>query len=511
MSLETDPQSSASEALARMWSRRSVLGAGLGGAAALGLAGAARAQGRDKHGSGPQRTPLPRPDLYTLVQRSSHGFTQALWAEAQARGYDGFLDWQLDHQAIPDAAMDAMLLQFPSLPMTARQIRDTYVVPNMPAVPVAELKKAFILRSVYSKRQLYERMVEFWTDHFNIDGNDAENQVFKTVDDREVIRVHALGKFPDLLKASAHSGAMLYYLDNYTNKNTGVNENYSREVMELHTLAPGNYTEVDVRELAEILTGWTIWRQADPLYGTFRYRGDWHDNGVHTLLGQSFGPNGGQAEGEAALDLLANHPATRRFVARKLCRWLLAYEPPKEAIDAVAATFAATGGDIKAMIRTALRPDRLLAAQAATQPKIKRPATFVASLLRAVGATFVNTNSIQNEYIALGQLPFSWSPPDGYPDSAEYWGKSVLTRWNFASRLFDGAVGGVSVDVVGLFAGVSQVNAAQRCNQLLAGGFMDAEDVVELHAFVRTFPSFTTQCKREVLALAASSPSFQTY
>lgn len=505
------PASREHDALVRMWSRRAVLGAGLGGAAALGLARAAHANSTNPHGGTNPNALLPRPDLLVLVNRTSHGFTTGLYAEALARGYDGYLDWQLQPNRIDDSALDTLLAAYPTLPMTARQLQDNYVTPGNTSTIPTELRKATVLRATYSKRQLYERMVEFWTDHFNIDQSDGENQVFKTPDDREVIRAHALGKFPALLKASAHSGAMLYYLDNYTNKNTGVNENYAREVMELHALAPGNYSETDVRELAKVLTGWTIWRTADPLYGTLRYRPEWHDNGVHTVLGNVYGPNGGQAEGEAMLDVLANHPACARFIALKLCRWLLAYTPPERVLGDVTDTYLATGGDIKAMIRVALRPDNVLAAHAADQPKLKRPFTFIVSLLRATNATITNPSGLLSELLKLGQVPFTWGPPDGFPDSSEYWGATVLPRWSFASRLLDNAITGVTVDTTALFNGFAQVDCAERCNELLGGRQLAPEDVYQIDSFARSFGSFTTQAKRESLALAASSPSFQVY
>lgn len=504
-------------AFERMWSRRSLLGRGVGAGLALAVARGASAQtpSSTQHvGAHRPLTPVEQGDLFLLVNRTSQGWTEALWAEATARGYPGYLEWQLDHLGIGDAALDATLTAFPSLTMTSKQIQDTYVAPGMTSVPVAELKKACVLRSILSQRQLFEHMVEFWTDHFNIDHSDGEGQVLKTTDDRDVIRAHALGNVRDLLRASAHSGAMLYYLDNFSNRNTGVNENYAREVMELHTLSPGNYSETDVRELAKILTGWTIWRQADPAYGTFRYRPEWHDNAAHTLLGRVYGPNGGQAEGEAALDQLLDHPACANFIAAKLCKWLLSYAPPQSVIDEVALAYTRTNGDIKAMIRTVFKPDNVQLAAPHLQPKLKRPFGYVTSVLRATNATFTSTasnvaQSLLNELVKFGHMPYAWGPPDGYPDRADYWGNAVLPRWSFASRLLDGAIAGLSVDVTTLFSGVAQSQCAARCNQILMGGNMDPLDEAEVHAFVMSFGSFTTQVRREALALAASSPSYQ--
>ena len=347
------------DALARMWSRRSLLGAGLGGALAVGIVTSHvdAATPAPRRGSG-RRIP-PRDPLLTLVNRTSQGFTTELCAEAQARGYSGYLEWQLDPASISDSALDTRLLDYPSIAMTARQIQDVYVLTGQFHTPVTELKTAHTLRSLLSKRQLLERMVEFWTDHFNINLDFGECQALKPGDDRDVIRVHALGKFPDLLAASAHSAAMLSYLDNALNTSAGVNENYARELLELHTLSPGNYTETDVRELARVLTGWTYLPTTDPNYAAFHFDAAAHDNGVHTVLGHTFGPNAGQSEGEAMLAILAAHPQTAQFIALKLCRWFLGDDPPAVLVTRVANEYLRTGGDIAVMLRMILKQENV--------------------------------------------------------------------------------------------------------------------------------------------------------
>ncbi len=190
-----DSSSDASRAaFERMWSRRSLLGRGVGAGLALAVARGASAQtpSSTQHvGAHRPMTPVEPGDLFVLVNRTSQGWTESLWAEATARGYHGYLEWQLDHLNLGDAALDATLTAFPSLAMTSKQIQDTYVVPGMTNVPVAELRKACVLRSILSQRQLFEHMVEFWTDHFNIDQSDGEGQVLKTTDDRDVMRAHA--------------------------------------------------------------------------------------------------------------------------------------------------------------------------------------------------------------------------------------------------------------------------------------------------------------------------------
>ena len=237
-----------------------------------------------------------RDRIQFLLNRITMGFSLEEHALAQGMGYEGYLEYQLDHLAIDDSALELRLQSLPTLTMTSKQLFDTFVAGGgNQAVPVLELEQAATLRAIHSKRQLFERMVEFWSDHFNVDHVDGQVRVLKTADDRDVIRQHALGTFPALLRASAHSGAMLVYLDNYTNVASAPQENYSRELMELHTLSvSGPYTETDVKEVARCLTGWTIWRQNFPNYGDFRFRLQDHDQGAKTVLGVFIPPAGGE-------------------------------------------------------------------------------------------------------------------------------------------------------------------------------------------------------------------------
>ena len=191
---------------------------------------------------------------------------------------------------------------------------------------IGALRQSAILRAVYSRRQLQERMVEFWSDHFNIYAFKGQGPQFKVVDDHETIRAHALGKFRDLLGASARSAAMLGYLDNTSNRKGVPNENYARELMELHTLGVhGGYTQRDVKEVARCLTGWTTekhWHR-----GRFLFDPDAHDNGAKQVLGLTIAPGGGVTDGERVLDMLAGHPSTARHLARKLCVHFLGDAP----------------------------------------------------------------------------------------------------------------------------------------------------------------------------------------
>jgi uncharacterized protein (DUF1800 family) len=368
-----------------------------------------------------------------------------------------------------------------------------------------------VLRAVRSKRQLFERMVEFWSDHFSIDHRNDQCMVLKTQDDRDVIRAHALGKFPDLLAASAHSAAMLFNLDNHTNKSGAPNENYARELLELHTLGVGNYTEQDIKELARCLTGWTLRPRSHAEYGAFHFEAAWHDTGAKSVLGTAIPAGGGTSDGETVLALLGSHPKTARFIGRKLARYLLVYEPSQALVDAVAAEYLATGGDVKAMIRVVLAPATIAAAHTELHPKLRRPHHFVCSLLRATDASVTQYAKIVQELAKLGHAPFAWLTPDGYPDSLEAWGSALLPRWSFAERLFDGSIAGASVDVAGLLGNVAPAAIAARIDAVLTGGALDPTDVQVVQSYVSAFTPATDARRREAFALAASSPSYQYF
>jgi uncharacterized protein (DUF1800 family) len=283
------------------------------------------------------------------------------------------------------------------------------------------------MRQIYSKRQLYEIMVEFWSDHFNIFIEKGNGFYLKTVDDREVIRKHALGSFRDLVCASSHSPAMMIYLDNQANEKSHPNENYARELMELHTLGVnGGYTQKDVMELARCLTGWNV--KEHFWLGDFVFKEDLHDMGEKIVLGLSILPSG-QAEAEQIIEMLVAHPSTARFISTKLARRFIADVPSSELIEKAAQTFINTKGDIKSVLRVILFEGLALA-----QPKYKRPANFVLSSLRMLNAE-TDAVAINEHLLRMGQLYFNWPTPDGYPDTSEAWQGNLLPRWQFAFAL----------------------------------------------------------------------------
>ncbi len=442
--------------------------------------------------------------LRWLVNHITMGFTEAELALAQSLGYNGYLDYQLNYEAIDDSQLEAALSVYTTLTMQPYELYQL-----QPGAVVRELREAAVLRAVFSRRQLHERMVEFWTDHLNIDINDGDARFLKTVDDRDVIRPHALGAFPDLLHASAHSPAMLYYLDNFTSAAGNPNENYARELLELHTLGvDGGYTQQDVEEVARCFTGWGLYgRGAGQLTGTFRYNNNLHDNGAKHVLGYDIPAGGGYNDGLIVLDILADHPSTAQFVARKMTHWLLRYDPPQALVDSVAATYTATSGDIRAMVRTIFNNY----AVGSAAPKYKRPFHLMASALRATSATMTNPRGLFGYLAATGQLPYNWSSPDGYPDSLDHWVGLILPRWSFGASLLAGQINGNAVDINALLGSANTADAVvDRIDTALFGGEMPPADKDRIREYLLPDPPTVTR-KREAVGLAIGSPGFQWY
>lgn len=452
-------------------------------------------------GSSSVRAPAD-PTLLAVLNRATFGFSQSAYDEAAVMGADNYLEWQLAPELIDDSAADARLAVYDTLTMTSQEILNTYNMMNN--VPIFQLMESVVVRAVYSRRQLKERMVEFWTDHFNIDILDNPVPFLKTADDRDVIRQHALGTFPDLLNASARSAAMLWYLDNYANVAGNAQENYARELMELHTLGvTGPYTQQDVQEVARCFTGWTF--QNTPNYGQFIYWGPNHDNGVKTVLGQVIPPGGGESDGQTVLDMLAAHPSTAKFIANKMCVYFLGYDPPEDIVESVKQTYLDTNGDIKSMLRVILRAP---VAEYLATPKFKRPLHYSASLLRSTEAEIANPLQVVFYLMVMGHGPFLWPRPDGYPDTIEDWGSSLLPRWQFASALFDGAIPDVTADAAALIAAQNPTpgQEAVAINEILTGGTLSLAEETELQQFIDSGSPTT-----DWFGLAASVPGFQHY
>lgn len=450
-----------------------------------------------------------------LMNRATNGFNVRDYRRALNMGYQEWLEWQLDHENIDDSDVDAALAVYPTLDMTNAVLYETYI--DDPASVVYELQEALLIRAIYSRRQLYERMVEFWTDHFNINQLDDLCLWFKTTDDRRVIRQHALGTFPDMLRTSPRSAAMLWYLDNYNNIAGNVQENYARELLELHTLGvDGPYTEVDVVEVARAFTGWTFHGvyTAGP-FGKFVFVPSIHDVGEKTVLGQTIPAGGGIEDGQQVLDILAMHPTTAEFISRKMARWLLTYEPPQDLVDRLVTIYLSTAGSIKPMIREILRPSTVASIPQGARPKLKRPYHMVTALMRAAEVPTTAPLNLTAELVGLGQVPYWWGTPDGYPDNLASWGKALLPRWEFASRLFAREIPGnlpeVSVLQTLIATAPAGSSTAQAINWVLTGGTIPASHVAGVQQFIDAHPSQPSIVLREAFALMASSPSYQYY
>ncbi|MGH7783247.1 MAG: DUF1800 family protein, partial [Candidatus Binatia bacterium] len=269
-------------------------------------------------------------------------------------------------------------------------------VPKNPYQVVTQLQQAKLLRAGYSDRQLYEVMVDFWENHFSIYANKDADRWLLTGFDRDSVRPYAFGRFRDLLGATARSPAMLYYLDNWNSSvlrtypatkdkperhSGGINENYARELMELHTLGvDGGYTQKDVQEVARCFTGWTIRKPNEE--GIFFYNPQQHDNGPKEVLGVKIPAGGGIGDGERVLDILASSPATAKFISTKLARRFLGDNPPQSAVDRASKVFLQTGGSITETLRSIITGPEFLGPQY-FQTKVRTPFEFVAASLRA--------------------------------------------------------------------------------------------------------------------------------
>ncbi|MBY0242327.1 MAG: DUF1800 domain-containing protein [Burkholderiaceae bacterium] len=284
-----------------------------------------------------------------------------------------------------------------------------------------ETAEARLLRAVASPRQLEEVMVDFWFNHFNVFAGKGQDRALVASYERDAIRPHALGQFRALLGATAKHPAMLYYLDNWLSKAGGLNENYARELMELHTLGvDGGYTQRDVTELARMLTGWTyVPRRLEQDNETFYFDSRRHDTRIKQWLGRTV-TAAGQAEGEMALDVLAAHPATARHLAWKLAQYFVQDQPPPALVARLAQRFTDSDGDIRAVLQVLFASDEFMA-PAARRAKFKTPYQYVVSALRAAGAPPDSTQAALAALNRLGMPLYGCQTPDGYKNTQQAW------------------------------------------------------------------------------------------
>jgi uncharacterized protein (DUF1800 family) len=463
-------------------SRRQALALAAGGAAVG--AGCARLErlasprsfsARPRDGQARDWTLLQKFGFGPLPHEPAEGMDRRKWLEDQLRaptGDDGLLALKLRRLDIHH--------------FTAFELRD---IP--PARIQDQLQTAALLRAVESPWQLRERMADFWLNHFNINARKGLAAYRLPRSEKEVIRAHALGSFPEMARACAKSSAMLLYLDQQNSTRTQPNENFARELLELHTLGvDGGYSQRDVMEAARCFTGWSEQRGFLQAKGDFLFIPALHDDGPKEVLGESIPGGLGVRAGERVVEIAARHPSTARHIARKLTRHLIGSEEP-EAWRPVEAAYLKTDGSIPAMIRAAFQAFE----DGQDRPAMKRPFDFVVSALRSVDAKMDGGEGIIAALKEMGQPLYQWPMPDGYPEGAEAWTGSLLARWNFAYRLGSDQVSGAAVGVRELArqTGIAPQTAVLGGKSRLASGGIDVSAMEPA----------------QLLALAWMSPEFQ--
>lgn len=383
------------------------------------------------------------------LDRLGYGADPWTLARLTALGVRGYVREQLRPETIPDDTVDAMLAQYPSLGMSFTDLRTFY--PNQPTPGergsgdvLKELQRAKLLRAIASRRQLEQVLVDFWFNHFNIVATDRRDYDISPYE-RLAIRPHVLGRFRDLLLAVARSPGMGDFLDARRNRVGALNENFPRELLELHTVGvEAGFTEADVVDVARAFTGWKE-NQFAP--DGFEFVPAFHDRGAKTVLGTTIAAGGGYEDGVAVLDLLASHPSTARRLVRKLIVRFISETPPAALVDAATATWLATDGDLRAVLETILLSPEFLDTPANRRTKVKRPLHLLASIARATGAdpAALNLDRMRRRVRELGEDLYLFPSPAGYPDVSAFWTSAgtMVQRFNVAeltARGVDGIV-----------------------------------------------------------------------
>ena len=437
----------------------------------------------------PAAPPAPASDeaIVHVLNRIGYGPRPGEVEKVRAAGLQRFIDDQLHPERIADRSMAERLAGLTTIGMSAGQIAERIELPALEArrerkrqavgtepqakdtpvreplqqranALVVELAQAKVLRAVYSERQLQEVLTDFWFNHFNVDARKNRERFLVTIYERETIRPHVLGRFRALLEATARDPAMLVYLDNWmstvpnapararaaaaNNRPRGINENYARELMELHTLGvDGGYTQKDVTEVARAFTGWTI--RNPRVRGEFIFEPRLHDDREKTVLGHKI-HGGGMKDGEQVLDILAAHPSTAGFISTKLARRFVSDTPPAALVDRLAARFTATRGDLREVMRTLLASPEFLAPDSFSA-KTKTPFEFVASAVRATDLALTDARPLVRSLQELGMPLYQCQPPTGYKDTADAWVNTgaLVARMNFAQTITSASPFGV--------------------------------------------------------------------
>ena len=434
----------------------------------------------------------PAPFAVRVLGNLGYGATPASIAAFNALGANdaarltAYVDRQLDWQSIDDSAVEARLAGagYQTLGKSLQQLWADHALEtddhDLRMRPAREVAYSSLVRAVHSQRQLLEVMVMFWHDHFNVTSSDYSAGPVYVHYHRDVMRRHALGNFRAMLESVATSAAMLYYLDNRSNTRSGPNENFARELLELHTFGAENYlgfmdpfqvppcpedpsypigyTDIDVYETAAAFTGWTVrdghWQYPGENDGTFVYRAAWHDTGPKYVLGSFIYPEQpALKDGRDILDRIASHPRVAKFICGKLVRRFFADAPPSGLVDSAAEVFRAHWKAPDQIART-LR--HILLSDFAHQAwgfKQRRPFEAVAAALRALGSDWTprvgdaRSNELMWRLGYTGHAPFDWPAPNGYPDTAPDWrgGNSYAMTWKLLNWLTETSADGVPV------------------------------------------------------------------
>lgn len=501
-------------------SRRTVLKAGAVGAASIAASRFAFTQsyaGASSPVLAPQLEggvdPFITPPAYALVDRITFGKTTYETGLFDAKGWDGYLNYHLAPAAIPDDAVNGWLTEFPSIFTTPYTALKVYGYDQGFDV-FGDLCQSQMIRQIYSRRQLQELMTEFWLDHFNVFVGAIWSEFLPQY--VRMIRANALGNFATLLTGVVRAGAMLMYLNNVQNDNTNHNENFARELLELHTLgAYQGYTEADIYTVRRCLTGWNFrgyynwpWKNTtDSNWGQFQFYPEHHDNEGGVFLGVTF-LKGDMEQGTKIISMLANHPNTAKRIATKLITKFVTETPSAAFVTAAANVFTANKGNIAAVLRYILSQSVFTANY---KPKFKRPARYTHSVLRASYATMSDANDlIYNALQPMRQMPFQWQPPNGYPDVQLPWVDNLLPRWRFASNFVFNWMWGMKFDPFPYITDRTREGVLNYINSYYFAKGLSTTRLAQLRTYLgATNP--TNAKIREAIGLAVSLPDFQWY
>ena len=448
--------------------------------------------------------------VFHLLSRAAYGPWVGDLERVRKQGTEAWIEEQLEPKKIDDNVCE----------IRARRFETIHIVPGAcydfkKESLRSDIVRHTLLRAIYSKRQLLEVMVGFWTDHLNISLDKGDCVYFKASDDRLVIRDHALGNFKDLIKTSARSPAMLVYLDGKENRKSGKdgvpNENYARELLELHTLGVhGGYSQKDVYEVARCLTGWRLHEDGGER-GKVYFDASQHDDGEKIVLGQTIKAGAGEKDLDHVVDIVCAHPSTAQYIAGKLAAKFI-NAPDKDIVDKASAAFTKSKGDIKSVVRVILNSDQFKEDRAS---KLKRPFHFMVSAMRSLAAdTHAHLDLI--EYLQrMGQAPFQYPTPDGYPEDPVFWTGTLLWRWKFGIAATAGQIESVKVELDELLASMGIKKKGEKELQTLFAHFVGrlpgADEFAALNKFMQENPPSELKHRAELAALILASPAFQRY